>query len=120
MNAHPVSRPVWSRRRFLASAPWAAAVAFSARRAPSDPRVWVYCDHNPHPGWSKERFTQQRWARDRRYKLYDDGRMFDLEQDPAEERPLPPGALPEVRARLQAVLDRYPPIPTRPDTPPPA
>ncbi len=90
------------------------------RGEPGHPRAWVYCDHNPHPGWSKERFTQQRWARDRRYKLYDDGRLFDVPQDPAEERPLPPEALPEVRARLQAVLDRYPPIPTKPDTPPPA
>jgi len=86
------------------------------------PRQWVYCDHNPHPGWAKERFTEQRWARNARYKLYGDGRFYDVANDVLEQRPIPLGGLTpevrEVRGRLQAVLDRYPPIPTKPDTRP--
>jgi len=44
---------------------------------------------------------------DRAHKLYRDGRLYDLANDPFEESPLDPGAAPEARARLQPVLDRY-------------
>ena len=50
-----------------------------------------------------------RWVRGRRYKLYGDGRFYDLETDPAEHRPIKPGTggTEAARSKLQSVLDRY-------------
>ncbi|MEZ5354577.1 MAG: sulfatase-like hydrolase/transferase [Bryobacteraceae bacterium] len=49
-----------------------------------------------------------RFARDRRYKLYGDGRFYDVAADPAETRPLTPAAAAPVRVKLQATLDAMP------------
>jgi arylsulfatase A-like enzyme len=51
------------------------------------------------------------WARDRRWKLYDDGRMYDVLADPGEQSPAA-AADPQARLRLQAELDRYASVPT--------
>jgi len=49
------------------------------------------------------------WVRDRRYKLYRDGRFFDLSMDRLEKHPLQDAALKDeqkqVRRKLQQVLD---------------
>jgi len=80
------------------------------------PREWTFCHFDPRPGWDKDRFTLRRFARNRRYKLYDDGRLYDVPQDQLEARPIPLAtASPDVRAtavRLQAVLDSMPGPPT--------
>jgi len=59
--------------------------------------------------WYDHRQGGTRWfTRDRRWKLYNDGRLYDVPADTLEEEPIPPGASPEAdaaRARLQAVLD---------------
>lgn len=72
------------------------------------PREWQYCDFNPKPGWDKERFKPVRYARTQRYKLYEDGRLYDVAADPLEQRPLNPArAMPEemeAQARLNAVF----------------
>jgi arylsulfatase A len=68
------------------------------------PRDWVFFHHDPRPGHDKERFRLERAARDKRYRLYDDGRMFDAEADPLEQNPLPGTAAPEARRKLQRVL----------------
>lgn len=51
------------------------------------------------------------WVHGRRYKLYNDGRFYDLEKDLAEAHRIPPGdGSPEAeqaRKRFQAILDRY-------------
>ena len=50
-----------------------------------------------------------RHARDKQYKLYADGRYFDVVADPLEEQTLGQTLAPEAadrRAKLQAVLDR--------------
>jgi arylsulfatase A-like enzyme len=74
------------------------------------PREWALVDHNPHPGWDKERFRHERFARDQRFKLYGDGRLFDISNDVLEEKEIPAGeASPEAQAareKLQTVLDR--------------
>ncbi len=56
------------------------------------------------------------WVHGLRYKLYDDGRFYDLQRDPAEARRIPPGeGSPEAaRRRLQAILDRYSEHPIQP------
>ena len=63
---------------------------------------------NPRP----ERTKPVRFARDQRWKLYGDGRFYDVANDEMEERPLPEqvplqGAR-EARDRLRATLERKP------------
>ena len=70
-----------------------------------DPREWIY-------SWFSR--TGQGWrefARTHRYKLFKNGRFFDLIQDPEQEEPLESDAL-DANARsardlLEGVLDRY-------------
>ncbi|MCG8649002.1 MAG: sulfatase-like hydrolase/transferase [Pirellulales bacterium] len=47
-------------------------------------RDWMYCYYNPRP----EKTKPQRFVRDQRWKLYGDGRFFDVENDPHEKYPL--------------------------------
>ena len=53
-------------------------------------RPWVFCHYDPRPGWDKDQFTLSRFARDKRFKLYDDGRLFDVAADPLEKHPIEP------------------------------
>lgn len=78
---------------------------FKGERATT--RQWSYC-------WYAKEGQESDvtvFARDARFKLYGDGRFYDVPRDPLEERPLPAASLgPEgvsARARLQAVIDRY-------------
>jgi arylsulfatase A len=68
------------------------------------PREWVFCYYFRYPESKVRRF-----ARDKRWKLYQDGRLYDVEADPLERTPLAPDQLPPeaaaARARLQTVLD---------------
>jgi len=76
------------------------------------PRDHVFIDHDPRPG--NPAFPPERFVRGRRYKLYDDGRFFDVVADPDELVPLDLDELgsPEqsaAHARLTAALDAAPP-----------
>lgn len=51
---------------------------------PGDPREWIYVYYCPRP----ERTQPVRFVRDQRWKLYGDGRFFDVQNDPLELRPL--------------------------------
>ncbi len=79
------------------------------------PREWLYMHHDPRPGWDKERFRLERFARTQRFKLYDDGRLFDIPADVLEEKLIAQGADTKIsaaaRARLQKVLDSHKPFP---------
>lgn len=80
----------------------------SWRSGQAGPREWVYIHQDPRPGWDKDRFMLDRLAIDKRYKLHEDGRMFDLKADPFETRPLFFGDNPQAtpaRLKLQKVLD---------------
>ncbi len=55
---------------------------------PGQPREWVFCHFDPQPGWDKEKFLRKRFVRDKRFKLYEDGRLFDLSFDLEEQHPL--------------------------------
>ena len=44
-----------------------------------------FCPFDPRPGWDKDRFRLVRFARDRQYKLYDDGRLYDIPADRLEQ-----------------------------------
>lgn len=49
-----------------------------------NPREWVYVYSCPRP----ERQNPVRFVRDQRWKLYGDGRFFDVRNDPLEQNPL--------------------------------
>ena len=72
------------------------------------PREWIFAHHDPLPGWGKEGYHLQRWAQDRRWKLYDTGDLFDLEIDASEARPVVvgDGDASLAREKLQPVLDK--------------
>ena len=78
------------------------------------PREWHYTYYFPRP--FAERFDNPYrhpeviWVRDRRYKLYADGKLFDMRDDPRETNALLPssGALEEVRRRLRRALGSMP------------
>lgn len=72
------------------------------------PREWIFCHYNPR--WGKNR-TPARWAMDKRWKLYEDQRFFDLGQDPLEANPPLTRLTPEMtkaKAKLEAVIARFP------------
>ena len=72
------------------------------------PRPFLFCHSSPRWGQRGERVT--RFARDQIYKLYGDGRLFNVRADVLEQQPLDAGAsaAAAARDRLQAVLDGMP------------
>lgn len=77
-----------------------------------NPRKWTFCHFDPRPGWDKDRFRLKRYARNKRFKLYDDGSLFDIPNDQLEQKPFVAAndskKMAAVRSRLQAVLDSMP------------
>jgi arylsulfatase A len=70
-----------------------------------DPRDSIFCHYEPRHGNNNRKV---RYAQDRRWKLYQNGKLYDLSADVEEARPVADS--PEAsaaRAKLQAVLDRY-------------
>jgi len=72
-------------------------------------REWAFFWYDPRPGWDKERFSRHIFALDHRYKLFDDGRLFDITGDDFREVLLDPAALSgeaeEARAKLRRAID---------------
>ncbi|HEU0122493.1 MAG TPA: sulfatase-like hydrolase/transferase [Bryobacteraceae bacterium] len=69
------------------------------------PREWIYSWYDPRPGHDKERWTRtERYVFDRRWKLYEDGKLYDWAADPRETTPIDN---PAIRRKFQAVLARY-------------
>jgi len=70
-----------------------------------NPRDWIFCHYDPK--WGK--WKLKRCVRDKRWKLYHTGELFDVQADPLEENPIRPGQdnkqAAAARKRLQAVLD---------------
>jgi arylsulfatase A-like enzyme len=69
------------------------------------PREWVFCHYDPR--WSV--WKPCRFVRDKRWKLYDDDRLYDLHTDPLEKSPLRNNRdkkIVAVRRKLQRILDR--------------
>ena len=75
---------------------------------PGNPREWVYCYYDPRPGWDKDKYRRLIFARDRRFKLYTDGRLYDVSRDPLEQQAIRRDTDTDmtrgVRQRLAAVL----------------
>jgi arylsulfatase A len=72
------------------------------------PREWIFSHYDPRPGWDKKPYTRKRFARNKRFKLYEDGRFFDVPKDVLEARPLAAGEISgeaaDARRQLQRVL----------------
>lgn len=72
------------------------------------PREWLYSSYSPR---QRADMSVREFAFDHHYKLYRDGRFFNLAADPDEKSPLPATQLKgdeTVAARkLQSVLDRF-------------
>ena len=79
-------------------------------------REWIYCYYFPRPSSKKydNKYShyEVRFARDKRFKLYDDGQMFDTVEDVLEKHPLPLGqagaSAQSARQKLQEALDSFP------------
>jgi len=73
-----------------------------------NPCEWIYCYYCPRP----ERTTPARFVRDKRWKLYGDGRFYDVADDAAERQPLEDiaGNTPAdaARRKLAAALESLP------------
>jgi len=71
---------------------------------PGQPREWLFCYYAPK--WGS--FKSAVFVRDKRWKLYATGQLFDLHADILEQHPIthPTGQAAEARRRLGAVLDR--------------
>jgi arylsulfatase A len=69
----------------------------------SKPRKWIFCHYGPKWLGRKEAV---RFVRDKRWKLYDNGNLFDVPADTLEQNPNPsdPEAT-SARKQLQAVLN---------------
>lgn len=83
---------------------------------PGRKREWIYCYYFPRPASTKYddkyKHYEIRFARDKRFKLYDNGNMYDTVADVLEKQPIPdsgsdPTAI-SARSALQKVLDSYP------------
>jgi arylsulfatase A len=74
-----------------------------------DPRDYIYQWHNPLPGWGKVGYKLEEWAQDKQYKLYSDGRFYDVEADDLETAVLEPDSdeADEVLRTLRSVLSHY-------------
>ena len=77
-----------------------------------NPRDWIFVHYDRDPSKAVVPFPRIRFARTKRFKLYSDGRFFDVPHDWEEQRPIPteraqPDAL-GIRAMLQRVLDSMP------------
>ena len=66
------------------------------------PREWIYCYYEPVPGMTEPLI----FARDQRWKLYSDGRLYDISNDVLEQHPLSDDG--PVRRKLQVALDSMP------------
>ena len=77
------------------------------RGGKGSPRDHLFWHYDPRPGWDKKQYRLQRFTRGKRYKLYDDGRMYDVAADPLEDRPLAASAARDAREKLQAALERH-------------
>jgi arylsulfatase A len=75
---------------------------------PGNPRGWVFLSRGEEAG----KAVRPGLVRDRRWKLYDDGRLFDTQADPFEQSPIPAekatAEAQSARKHLQAVLDSIP------------
>lgn len=74
------------------------------------PRDAAFFWYDPRPGWDKEKFDRHVFALDHTYKLFSDGRLFEIRGEGFRERLVNPAlSTPKTKAarkKLQAVIDK--------------
>jgi len=79
---------------------------------PAFPLQYIYMYYKPD--WGGKKFKNGVFARNKTYKLYGDGRFYNLKKDVREQHNIPLDSLNakalEVREKLQNVLDQKPGI----------
>ena len=74
---------------------------------PGDPREWVLCHYQPY--WNQ---TPGQFARTQQYKMYRDGRLYDVPNDLYEKTPIAPsGQSAAPFSYLSKLLESLPPEP---------
>lgn len=71
-----------------------------------EPRPYLLMDYDRDPDKSEDRFPPVRFARTKRYKLYADGRFYDVPHDREEEHPIPKGQAGDLGESIRAELER--------------
>jgi arylsulfatase A len=82
-----------------------------------NPKEWLYFHYEKGkepvtPDTYKNKGEPKRWVRDKQWKLYNDGNLFEVSKDPFEKNPYKT-VTPEtaaIRKKFQAILDRYPKV----------
>lgn len=76
-----------------------------------NPRDWVFCHYDPR--WGKLSQHRARFAQNEAYKLYHDGRFYQLTNDVLEQMEITPSdeMTRQQKAKLQRILDQMPPWP---------
>ena len=73
----------------------------------SEAREWIFCHYEPHWG----NFAPRRYVQDTKWKLYENGEFYDLENDLEEQNPLDKDEQPEtvkkIHSQFQKVLAKY-------------
>lgn len=73
-----------------------------------NPRDWIFCYYNPRP----EKTEPTRFVRDQRWKLYGNGKFYDVANDPLEETVVrnkdAPDEAKAARKKLKAALESFP------------
>jgi len=81
----------------------------------TDRRDWVYISYNPKPGVGKDNFHPAEFVFNEKYKLYGDGRFYNIENDKLEKQLLNPTEIgtdvKNIKERFSTILDslkKYP------------
>lgn len=70
------------------------------------PREWAFFWYDPRPGWDKAKFSRSIFALNHKYKLFSDGRMFDIAGETLREVPLELGRLSTEEKAARTKLER--------------
>jgi arylsulfatase A len=68
-------------------------------------RPWVFVHYSPLLGPGVNQYAA-RFFRDHRYKLYHDGRFYDLQLDPEEKHNIPKGSETSAARKIRAVFEK--------------
>ncbi len=87
------------------------------RGEPGQPREWIFCFYHPRP-ITRAKQKAVRFARNKRWKLYGNGDLFDVTADPMEKSPVAPGDqgtadAKQARRMLRAAIDSMPDEPQK-------
>jgi len=80
-----------------------------------NPKKWLYFHYEKGkepvtPDTVTDKGQPTRWVRDKRWKLYNNGKLFDVAKDPLEKSPVSSDnpEVASIRKTFQAVLEQYP------------